>query len=47
MNKISNNNSKLKKMGKNAKIRWRNNFSYKEFKKRFEKIISDFEKNIN
>jgi len=47
MNKISNNNSKLKKMGKNAKIRWKNNFSYKEFKKRFEKIINDFEKNIN
>ncbi|AAZ21380.1 glycosyltransferase [Candidatus Pelagibacter communis] len=47
MDKISNNNLKLKKMGKNAKNRWKNNFSYKEFKKRFEKIINDFEKNIN
>ena len=47
MDKISKNNSKLKKMGKNAKNRWKNNFSYKEFKKRFEKIINQFEKNIN
>jgi phosphatidyl-myo-inositol dimannoside synthase len=47
MDKISNNNLKLKKMGKNAKNRWKNNFSYKKFKKRFEKIINDFEKNIN
>lgn len=47
MKKISNNDLRLKKMGKNAKNRWKNNFSYKEFKKRFEKIINDFEKNIN
>lgn len=47
MDKISNNNLKLKKMGKNAKNRWKNNFSYKKFKKRFEKIINYFEKNIN
>ena len=47
MDKISKNNSKKKKMGKNAKNRWKNNFSYKEFKKRFEKIINQFEKNIN
>ena len=47
MNKISNNKSLLKKMGKKAKLRWKNNFSFKEFQKRFERIINDFEKNIN
>ncbi len=44
INKISNNKYKLKEMGKNAKNRWKNNFSFKEFKKRFGKIIDDFEK---
>ena len=33
-------------MGKNAKNRWKNNFSFKEFKKRFGKIIDDFEKKV-
>ena len=32
-------------MSKNAKNRWKNNFSYKEFKKL--KIINHFEKNLD
>ena len=46
MNKMINNKILIKKMGENAKKRWKNNFSYTSFKKRFEKIINQFEKDI-
>ncbi len=47
INKISNNKSLVKKLGKNAKKRWLDNFTYKKFKKRFEIIINRFEKEYN
>ena len=46
MNKIVNNKVLLNRMSKNAKIRWQKNFCYSSFKKRFSKIINNFEKEI-
>ncbi|MDC3030215.1 glycosyltransferase [Candidatus Pelagibacter sp.] len=44
LNKISNNKPLVNKMGKNAKRRWLDNFTYKKFEKRFEILIKKFEK---